>query len=160
MEEDVKRDLGLKGILEEDDLVFLFIENMKKFSVSSSRGTYDLADPTHFEKWRCEVWLQCGYTMVEVPEEEGGGEFPEPETIVVRVHDVTWGVEFEFETSVGIEKGYFGRGASAKRSGEWHRTTERFFEVMADLLLCGSKEPADVEMWEDDFGMTNPYANV
>jgi len=144
----------LKDVLKENDLVDLFVNKMRMFSVSSSSGTHDSVDPTHLEEWKCEVWLEYGYSTAESEflEEEGGGEFPESETVTVHMLDCTWGVEFELETSVGIEKGFFGR--EMRGEGEWHRVTPRFFEIMADLLLNGDAEPAE----QDD--RENPCAEM
>lgn len=86
-------------------------------------GTYNRQDPTHYARGKAAIHLQCGYQHVD----DG---YPEEETVDARFNDVTWGVEFQFHTSLGTIDGYFDRDTE-----EWCRCHPRFFEVFKDLML-------------------------
>lgn len=131
----------MKIELKQGQLVDLFIEKMKQdeFCVKHTNGTYDKADPTHFEEVTARVFLEHGYSVFtdHVDEPPYETDYPQPEIVEVHIKDVTWGVEFEFDTSLGIEKGYYQRPTSGTEDGDWHRVTENFKRIFGDIFLCG-----------------------
>lgn len=135
----------------QSQIVDLFCEHMREM-VSTRTGTYNKADPTHYEKYSGEIWILHGYSECWQEDYEGNpilhnGEKvpdePEPEQIKISINDVTWGVEFEFETSRGTEGGYWsreiGNNENFPEGGEWVRTTPHFFEVLTDLWQYGKE---------------------
>jgi len=126
----------------QNNLVDMFCLHIQSHGSEGPRGTYNKADPTHYEKWSATFGIEYGYTSIPVPVEQGGGEgieYPEPENVKVLLHDVTWGVDIEIHTSVGIEKAYWSRPILGSK-GEWFRVTPNFFNRMRDIWFNG-KEP-------------------
>jgi len=117
--------------LSQDQIVNLFIEKLKLMG-SSTSGTYNPADPTHFEKGVAEIGIEHGFTMFT---DESQAPYPEPENVLVDWHDCTWGIKFEFETSAGQESGYWSRAIGGV--GEWGTASKNFYEVFLKLLLEG-----------------------
>ena len=99
-----------------------------------TEGTYNRQDPTKYERGSATIDVEYGYTL-SAPDHEIGepGGYPLEETIEISFVDSTWGVEFEFRTSIGKVEGYFDRGDK-----EWCRCHPRFFEVFKDILLAES----------------------
>lgn len=154
------------------ELVDLFCEKMR--SITSTRtGTYNRADPTHFEQYRGEVWVTHGYgeywiTKADVAGydcENGDEPFinsdgeklhdePPPVQVSIMMHDCTWGIEFEFETDAGKCGAYWSR-ESNDEGGEWVRVTGNFFEVFKDLFAEGSPDNP-----YEDFGCPHGYIEM
>lgn len=155
----------LKEVLSEDNLVDIFVESMERFCKKSKSGTYDKGDPTYFKNMECEVFLTYGFTEPtqdpedEFPESWYAGMPPEPETVKLQIDDITWGIEFTFETSVGIETGYWSRGNTPidfdGAGGEWCRCSENFKETFIRLFLHGEEAP--IEYFEDPMGCLSDY---
>jgi len=127
--------------LSQDNIVDLFIEKMKSHG-SSHSGTYNKADPTHYEKGEAEIGFMYGFTAGE----EDMCGCPGPENVKINWHDVTWGIEFEITTSGSIEKGYWSRPMFGSK-GVWYRTTENFLEVFKRILLEGEQK----DFWIADY---------
>jgi hypothetical protein len=131
--------------LNQNNIVDLMIDKIKQ-NGPSRHGTYNEADPTAFEKGSAVFGLEGGYTLEPYDDEtQQAGGYPNPENVECRFHDVTWGVTFEFVTSLGTEKGYWGRPIMGC-DGQWTQITDRFFEVFKDILLCGREK----DFWEID----------
>lgn len=141
--------------LKQDNIVDLMMDKIKQ-NGSSRHGTYNAADPTHYEKGSAVFGVEYGYTMI-MEDEEGnpGHPYPEPENVKCSFHDVTWGVTFEFQTSIRLEKGYWSRPLFGS-SGEWTQITEQFFEVFKDVLLQGQEE--DFWAMDDDLAAMGYYS--
>ncbi len=136
--------------LTQSQLVDLFIEKMKtdEYCVSHTNGTYNKGDPTHREEVKAKVFIEHGYSFsVASDMEENPVPYPDPEVVDVHIHDVTWGVEFELYTSIGLEKAYYARANEADKEGEWHRATENFFRVITGIFLRG-ESPDDYDFVE------------
>lgn len=136
--------------LTQNEIVDLFIKKIK-VNGSTKTGTYNKQDPTCFEETREVLWLEYGYTLSE-PDEESDSfwRYPITESIRIKVQNITWGIEFSFETSVGRETAYWSHEPNTE-GGEWVRVTDKFFKVMKDLLLSGTqKSPAELAKEIDD----------
>jgi hypothetical protein len=110
---------------------------------SVHKGTYNKADPTHFEKGDAEIGIEHGFTAIE---EDSCPPWPEPENVSVHWHDCTWGIRFTFGTSIGQEDGYWARPICGC-NGEWNNCSEKFEEVFTRLLLFG--QPKDFWIAEE-----------
>jgi len=134
----------------QNQMVDLFCEYLKK-KISTRTGTYNKADPTHYEKYSGELWILHGYEECWQEDQDGipilhNGEKipdePDPEKIKISVDDVTWGIEFKFETSQGTESGYWSREFYNRErypeGGEWMRTSKNFFRVLTDIWKYGT----------------------
>lgn len=129
------------------ELVDMFCDKMRSI-MHTKTGTYNTADPTHFEKYNGEVWVFHGYgeywqtDMDDEPIIIDGKRLPdEPPPIKVEVEmmDCTWGIEFKFTTDIGECGAYWSRESNAEH-GVWMRVTGNFFEVFKDLLVDGDKD--------------------
>lgn len=98
-------------------------------------GTYNPADPTHYEKGWAEITMESGYTM-STPDAETGdpGGMPLPEMVKASFHDCTWGVDFDFDTTAGRVSGYYNRAFGRDGAGEWQSCDALFFKVFKDVL--------------------------
>ena len=139
--------------LSQDQIVNLFIEKMKMMGPSKS-GVYNDADPTHYEKGHAKIGMGYGFTETQDEDEPIMCGYPMPENVLVHWHDVTWGVEFEITTSVGVEKAYWSRPMFGS-PGSWARLTENFFKVFKRVLLEGQ----DQDFWiaEESLGAMGYY---
>lgn len=81
-------------------------------------GTYNSADPTHFERASARFWFEYGFTfepatdLNDEPIKDLNGnvvlnDIPSPEVITVEYNDCTWGVDISFSTTVGTVSAYF-----------------------------------------------------
>lgn len=126
--------------LTQNQIVDLFHLKMKSLSTAHwTAGTYNAADPTHCETLTAEAYLEYGFSTAsgKLAKMFGGiGAGPECEFVKVRMHDVTWGVEITFETSLGVEQGYWGR-PFGEPTGAWGDCSKHFFTVFRQILLCG-----------------------
>ncbi len=141
----------MKIELSQSQLVDLFIERMKSegFCVSHTNGPYNKADPTHREEVTAKVFIAHGYSFsVESDLNPDAPPYPDPEVVVVNVHDVTWGVVFSFDTSLGVESAYYARSTEVGKDGKWHRATENFGKVFKDIFLTG-ESPNGYEIDEE-----------
>jgi hypothetical protein len=132
------------------EFVDLFRDKMRGL-ISSRTGTYNKADPTHFEKMSGELWVINGYGEYFMEDENGMvlhdskpiPEEPPPIKVKIEIHDCTWGVEFKFTTDIGECGAYWSRNFGSAdheknpEGGEWLRVTGNFFDVFKDLLVEG-----------------------
>lgn len=129
----------MKIQLTQTQLVDLFIEKMKtdEYCVKHTNGTYNKADPTHYEEIEARAFIEHGYSF-SVASDVGETEpYTESEVVAVHIRDISWGIEFEFYTSIGLEKAYYARATGGGEDGEWHRATENFERVFGDIYLLG-----------------------
>lgn len=148
--------------LTQNEIVDLFVDKMKLHGPSNS-GTYNKADPTHYEKGTATLGLANGFKPIDdddfVDVDDSGAHVsrhgPGPENVTVHWHDVTWGVEFEITTSAGVEKAYWSRPVHGCE-GEWLRTGENFFVVFKRILIEGQDE----DFWSknDDLAAMGYYS--
>jgi len=133
-------------VVSQNDIVDLFCLHIQSNGNQTAKGTYNAGDPTHFEKWYAVFGIEYGYTSEPIDPEEGGKdgwEYPQPENVKVFIHDVTWGLEIEIHTSVGVEKGYWSRTMFGEK-GRWCRSTPNFFNRMRDVWMNGR----EADFWE------------
>ena len=116
--------------LTQNQIVDLFHEKLKATAGNCRTGTYNKADPTHFERGVTDFGIP--YTIGANDELDG----PEPENISVEWNDVTWGVEYTIAVPSIPEPvgGYWSREFGVDES-HWVRCHERFFEVAKAILL-------------------------
>lgn len=140
--------------LTQDQIVELFIEKMRLHGPSNT-GTYNKADPTHYEKGTAKIGLAYGFCDTFDEEEPIMSGYPAPENVTVNWHDVTWGVEFGIITSIGVQKGYWSRPIMGDEP-KWLRTTDKFFEVFKRILIEGQEE----DFWSknDDLAAMGYYS--
>ena len=152
--------------LTQNEIVDLFVEKMKLHGPSTT-GTYNKADPTHFEKGTATIGLVMiafRTSLIDgddsfIDVDESGSHVsryePGPENVKVHWHDVTWGVEFEITTSAGVEKAYWSRPAHGCK-GEWLRVSENFFSAFKLILIEGQDE----DFWSknDDLAAMGYYS--
>lgn len=114
------------------DLVDMLITKVKAAG-SWRSGTYNRADPTHYEKGKADFYV--GDEPIGICPESGGQEYAH---VILRVefYDCTWGVDFKFIYSVGeegrkdeVSKAYF------DRDGKWLRIDGEFFRDFRNALL-------------------------
>lgn len=127
------------------ELVDMFCEKIRKL-VPTRTGTYNTADPTHFEKYNGEVWVTHGYGEYWQEDYETGETIfidgkslpdePPPIQVEIEIMDCTWGIEFMFTTDIGECGAYWSRESNSE-GGEWMRVNGNFFEVFKDLLAEG-----------------------
>lgn len=138
--------------LTQNEIVDLFVEKMKLHGPSTT-GTYDKADPTHFEKGTATIGMGDGFEPINdndfVDVDEHGAHVsryePGPENIKVQWNDVTWGVQFKITTSAGVEEGYWSRSIHGSK-GRWTRATDNFFSVFKRIFVEGQDE----NFWSKD----------
>ena len=126
-------------VLTQNQIVDLLQEKLKATATNCKTGTYDKADPTHFEKGVTEFGIP--YTLGPNDQLDG----PEPENISVEWNDVTWGIEYKIAVPSIPEPvgGYWAREFGVDKS-HWTRCHERFFDVVKAILL-DSGEP---DFWD------------
>lgn len=142
----------MKITLLQSDIVALM---MNKIGTSTT-GTYNRADPTAYAKGSAKFELMYGYSFGKQPGPECSmacvenpcekcdqADIPTPEVIKASFHDVTWGVEFVFETSVGVLRAYFSRNDFGEKNpdgGKWiarkGTTLKKFKRVFTDILFA------------------------
>ncbi len=157
----------------QDELVELIVEKFVRYSISYSEGVYNKQDPTQFEKRKCKIGMEIGFSPARIPTdgEIEKEEFPElkayfemhkelgwenwtkdqapdPENVIVHINDCTWGIEFRIITSTGEHEGYWSRERN-KEGGDWWRCSSDFFPVLKRLFLEGTEAlPVDAETGE------------
>ena len=122
--------------LSQNQLVDLLMEKLKDASEGWTSGTYDKADPTHFEKGTSKFGIP--YTLGDEGELLDG---PEPENISVDWNDVTWGIEFSIVVPSIRQpiRAYWSREFGNGKS-HWTRCHEDFFRVV-QAILTDAQEP-------------------
>lgn len=113
-------------------IVDLFQEKLRK-NGSSKTGTYNKADPTHFEKGVAKFGMPFSLNPDGLNQLDG----PTPENIEVEWHDCTWGVEFTINVpSIPYPvKGRWSRSFGGGDS-EWaDDTLPIFFTIVKDIIL-------------------------
>lgn len=143
--------MDLQFVASQNDIVDMFCLHIQNHGNQTGKGTYNNADPTHFEKWAASFGIEHGYTSVPLEPEMGGKdgwEYPQPENVKVLIHDVTWGLDIEIHTSAGVEKAYWSRPMFGEQ-GEWYRVSPNFFNRMRDVWMNG-QEP---DFWEIEEGL-------
>lgn len=121
--------------LTQGQLVDLFVEKLKAHGPSTT-GTYNKADPTHFEKGEAEFAIEVSW--VKDRGQSNMRQIPEPEDIEVIWHDCTWGIEFTInvpsikEPVTAYWSREFGNGKS-----HWKQAHPKFFKVVQDIIVCG-----------------------
>lgn len=119
--------------LSQKELVNILSKKIKEFG-STTSGTYDDRDPTHYEKSEADFYV--GSAPVKTTEYPGEDYLPE--ILRAQCCDSTWGVEFEFTfvDAAGTERkssGYFNCIAD-----EWYRVTGEFERDFVNALTSES----------------------
>jgi len=128
----MKLELSQKQIL--NQLERILIEDSLDYKESS--GTYNRADPTHYENYEGALWVEHG-----LKEDEEG--FPEAELISVKLEDCTWGTEVTFTTSIGEVGAYLDH-----EDDKWMRVHDEFKKVFMKVLLEGSSSDPHEEHFD------------
>lgn len=111
-------------------IVDLFQERLREHG-SVRTGTYNKADPTHYEKGKATFGMPWGYNPDFDPQYG-----PEPENIEVGWHDCTWCVDYTFHVP-SLPEPVHGQWCRGFDSSEfhWNRGNDFFFEIAKDILL-------------------------
>jgi len=123
--------------LKQSDLVNLLVNRCKEQG-NWKDGTYDKADPTHFESGKASYYVGDALVTVDYPPYEDR----EPELLEVEFNDCTWGFEFRFNLvcAGGTEQkssGYFD-----SEGGSWHRIEGEFERDFRNAMISKPwKEP-------------------
>lgn len=149
--------------LTQHQIVGLMMEHIRANGKSKS-GTYNKADPTHYERASAKFEMAYGYTMMKSnPSEVCTHTWSEPkcesclplndepasEVVEAKFHDCTWGVEFEFNTSIGTLQAYFdrdGKWIPRVPKGRSKKVVEKQFErVFMDMLFAEPEGTMEAE---------------
>jgi hypothetical protein len=138
--------------LHQGDLVNLMTEHISQ-NGKSSRGTYNRADPTAYEKGEAKFelmygysqplsnpWPDCDHDQDDPPcknckNNDPIHEPPSPEVVTASYHDCTWGVRFTFRTSMGPISAYYDRPNRGDQDGEWVQVEQQGIEGMFERVF-------------------------
>jgi len=122
----------MKLELLQKDLIRLLIRRIRENGTTSS-GTYNKADPTHYERGKCSFY--AGDSITGQCEETGYEEY-EPNLLEVSFYDCTWGIEIECKLCLPNGVTEASSGYLDSDDGTWSRVEGEFFRDLRNALLC------------------------